>query len=162
MMRDLQCKARLADAAGTGEGQQAAGGILELLEDGVEFVFAPDEGGEGKRQGGWSRFGNGISLRFRERREGFQRINRFFLSRHFEKPITLIGWNLQVSSEQFRDLARGTAFFGLDLEDERGGTAHAQGEFLLRQIERFASAFDPGSERIIHGEFGVLYYFLSS
>lgn len=86
-----------------------------------------------------------------EGREGWQSIYGFFLSRHLQEQIALLGRDLEMFCQQIGDLARGTALVRFDFEDQRYRTAQLRCQILLCKVECFAPALNPISKGSFHG-----------
>src|SRR5215216_1602691 len=52
--------------------------------------------------------------------------------------------------KKFSNLTRRATLIGLNLKDQRNGTSHTFGQFLLCQIKGLAATPNPGSETILN------------
>jgi hypothetical protein len=113
--------------------------------------------GEEERQGASREAHGGKSIRRARRHEGGtwdaasgrrQTLDRELGAGAADEGSVLLGRQHQVLGQQCRDLARGAAGVALDPDDQVLRAADQCRERLLGQVERFAAALDPLSERL--------------
>jgi hypothetical protein len=149
---DLECQARFANSSGSGQGEEAAFRGVEVLDDSPQLMFTPEQRSDRRGQAGGSgrRRCCGASEGNHKRQICLKGIDCLFLPGHAQKEIALFPRDFQVLGEQLGDLARGAASIRFDLEDQGDRAPHPLRQLVLRQVERLAPAFDPGSKGMIH------------